>query len=51
VAKGLNIMMNSLVENNLFLGYGIGPHRQNPITYLQFADDTPLVGGKSWANI
>lgn len=51
MAEGLNIMMNSLVENNLFLGYGIGPHRHNHITHLQFADDTLLVNGKSWANI
>jgi len=31
---GLNIMMNSLIENNLFVGYRIGSHRQNPITHL-----------------
>jgi len=38
-------------RKNLFVGYGFGPHRQNSITHLQFADDTRLVGEKSWANI
>jgi len=46
-AKGLNIMMNSLVENNLYLDYGIRLHRQNPITHLQFANDTLLINDKS----
>ena len=50
-AECLNIMMNAWVKKNLFDGYYIGMRRHTPITHLQFADDTLLVGEKSWANI
>jgi len=50
-AEGLNVMMNSMVENNLFTGYGVGNANSVAVSHLQFADDTLLVGVKSWANV
>jgi len=49
--EDLNLMMNALVKKNLFVGYGFGSHKQNSIAHLQFANDTILVGDKSWTNI
>ena len=42
--------LHDLVENNLVVGYSFGAHRHNFITHLQLADDTLLVGEKSWTN-
>jgi hypothetical protein len=41
-AKGLNVLMQAMVENKLFSGYSIG--MQNPISlsHIQFPDDTLL---------
>ena len=50
-AEGLNVMMTSLVENNLFTGYGVGHANLIVVSHLQFANDTLLVGVKSWANV
>jgi len=51
-AEGLNVMMNSLVEVGLFSGYKVGTNNiLVSITHLQFADDTSLIGDRSWANI
>jgi len=50
-AEGLNVMMKSMVENNLFTGYGVGHENATVVSYLQFADDTLLLGAKSWANV
>jgi hypothetical protein len=50
-AEGLNVMMKSMVENNLFTGYGVGHANSTVVSHLQFADDTLLVGVKSWANV
>ncbi|MCI35829.1 RNA-directed DNA polymerase (Reverse transcriptase), partial [Trifolium medium] len=43
--------MKAMVERNLFTGYSVGT--QNPVfvSHLQFADDTLLLGVKSWANV
>ena len=38
--EGLNIMMKSLVETQLFSGYSIGDVNLVVVSYLQFADDT-----------
>jgi len=51
VAEGLNVLMNSVVENNLYKGYGVGSTNLAVVSHLQFADDTLLIGEKSWANV
>jgi hypothetical protein len=50
-AEGLNVLMKSLVEANLFTGYSVGCHDATAVSHLQFADDTLLMGVKSWANV
>jgi len=50
-AKGLNVLMKSLVAEGLFRGYHIGHQDTMQISHLQFADDTLIIGEKSWANI
>jgi len=50
-AEGLNVMMSALVTNRLFTPYGVGAHNNVLVSHLQFADDTLLVGVKSWANV
>jgi len=50
-AEGLNAMMNALVSADLFSGYNVGRSDPVNISHLQFANDTLLVGTKSWANI
>ena len=50
--KGLNVMMNALVEAECFFGYKMGANNNLvSITHIQFANDTLLIGGRSWANI
>ena len=49
--EGLNIMMSEAVNQNLFIGYSVGTHNAAVISYLQFADETLLIGTKSWANV
>jgi len=51
VAEGLNVLMHSVVENNLYKGYGVGTSNSVVVSHLQFADDTLLIGEKSWANV
>lgn len=50
-AEGLNVMMTSMVHNNLFNGFGVGTSNSVTVSHLQFADDTLLLGAKSWANV
>lgn len=45
------MMMESLVDHNLFTGYKVGRERVFTVSHLQFADDTLIVGNKSWANV
>jgi len=40
-----------LPEETLFMGYKGGRSNNASISHLQFANDTLLVGVKSWANI
>jgi len=49
--EGLNVLMNSVVENNLYKGYGVGTSNSEVVSHLQFADDTLLIGEKIWANV
>jgi len=44
-------MMKSMYENNLFIGFGVGIPNQVVVSHLQFADDTLLLGEKSWENV
>ncbi|MCI55214.1 RNA-directed DNA polymerase (Reverse transcriptase), partial [Trifolium medium] len=46
---GLHVLMEAMVEHNLFTGYNVG--ELAPVTHLQFTDDTLLIGTKSWANV
>ncbi|CAJ2666451.1 unnamed protein product [Trifolium pratense] len=40
-----------MVERNLFTGYSVGELSPMSVSHLQFADDTLLMGTKSWANV
>jgi hypothetical protein len=44
-------MMEAMVTNNLFSGYMVGRIRPLRMSHLQFADDTLILGDKSWANV
>jgi hypothetical protein len=50
-AEGLNAMMSEAVNQNLFVGYSVRAQNASVISHLQFADDTLLLGKKSWANV
>ncbi|GAU51587.1 hypothetical protein TSUD_414310 [Trifolium subterraneum] len=50
-AEGLHVLMEALVERNLFSGYSMGSEAPVSVSHLQFADDTLLMGTKSWANV
>jgi len=50
-AEGLHILMKAMVDNHLFTGYSVGTPNPVGVSHLQFADDTLLLGHKSWANI
>ena len=50
-AEGLNVLMSVAVNVNLFTGYLVGAQAPTVISHLQFADDTLLIGAKSWANV
>ncbi|XP_024632905.1 uncharacterized protein [Medicago truncatula] len=50
-AEGLNILMKAMVDNNLYTRYAVGTVNQVVVSHLQFADDTLLLGNKSWANV
>ena len=51
VAEGLIVMMKSMVENNLFTDYAVDHEKDTVVSHLKFADDTLLLGAKSWANV
>ncbi|GAU46141.1 hypothetical protein TSUD_143230 [Trifolium subterraneum] len=50
-AEGLHVLMEAMVDSNIFTGYNVGMNAPVSVSHLQFADDTPLMGTKSWANI
>ncbi|MCH83355.1 putative non-LTR retroelement reverse transcriptase, partial [Trifolium medium] len=50
-AEGLHVLMEAMVERNLFTGYSVGDITPVSVSHLQFADDTLLLGSKSWANV
>jgi len=44
-------MMLEMVPANFFEGYLVGSTNSMAVSHLQFADDTLLLGVKSWANV
>jgi len=50
-AEGFNALMESLLVNNLYTGYKVGSRDVTVVSHLQYADDTLILGEKSWANI
>ncbi|CAJ2662883.1 unnamed protein product [Trifolium pratense] len=50
-AEGLHVLMEAMVERNMFTGYSVGELAPVSVSHLQFADDTLLMGTKSWANV
>ncbi|GAU17467.1 hypothetical protein TSUD_340100 [Trifolium subterraneum] len=49
--EGLHVLMDAMVERNLFTGFSVGADDPVSVSHLQFADDTLLMGTKSWANV
>jgi hypothetical protein len=43
--------MNAMVKSYLFMGYNVDEEGLITIYHLEFADDTLLLGVKSWANV
>ncbi|PNX71897.1 cysteine-rich receptor-like protein kinase [Trifolium pratense] len=50
-AEGPNVLMEVMVARNFFTGYSIGEQGSISVLHLQFADDTLLLGIKSWPNV
>ena len=50
-AEGLNILMKSMDDNNLFTRYTVGTANNVMVSHIQFAVDTLLLGNKNWANV
>ena len=50
-AEGFHVLMESLFANNLFTGYKVGNGDSTIVSHLQFANDTLILGEKSWGNI
>jgi len=49
--EGFHVLMESLFVNNLFSGYHMGGSESVIVSHLQFADDTLILGEKTWANV
>lgn len=45
------MIMNAAVEAQKFRGYAVGHVGDLRLTHLQFADDTLIIGEKSWQNV
>jgi len=50
-AEDLNVMMSMVVTNGLYTSYNVGAQEPVSMSHLQFADETLLIGVKSWANV
>jgi len=50
-AEGFNVLMLSTIEAGLFRGYHVGYENPLCLSHLQFADDTLILGEKSWENV
>ncbi|XP_058759055.1 uncharacterized protein LOC131632268 [Vicia villosa] len=49
-AEGFNLMMVSSVQRNLFDSYEFG-NGEVKVSHIQYADDTIVMGRKSWKNV
>jgi len=45
------VMMSTMVSNALFSPYVIGSQEMVYVSHIQLADETLLVGVKSWADV
>jgi hypothetical protein len=45
-AEGFHVIMEDLVNNNIFTGYKVRHEQTLSVSHLQFADDTLIVGNK-----
>lgn len=50
-AEGFNVLMLSIIEPGLFRSYYVGHDNALYLSHLQFADDTLIIGEKSWSNV
>jgi hypothetical protein len=49
--EGLKVMMNAVVDSNLYFRYSFGANADCSTSHLQFPDNTSLLREKSWANV
>ncbi|GAU25874.1 hypothetical protein TSUD_164150 [Trifolium subterraneum] len=49
--EGLHVLMEAMETHNLFYGYMVDKGTPISVSHLQFADDTLLMGTKSWVNV
>lgn len=49
--EGFNVLMNSMVEAQLFRDICVGRCSEVWLSHLQFADDTLIIGENSWLNV
>jgi len=50
-AESFNVIMLSVIAAGLFNGYRVGRENALCLSHLQFADDTLIIGEKSWLNV
>jgi len=50
-AEGFHVMMDYLINNNIFSGYKADRLGNFSISHLQFANDTLILGEKIWADV
>ena len=51
VVEGFNVLMKEMEGAQLFKGFPVGRNSEVNLTHLQFADDTLIIGEKSWLNV
>jgi hypothetical protein len=51
VVERLDVLMNKAVANGSFAGYRVGRKESLTVSHQRFADETLIIGRKSWANI
>lgn len=51
VADGFNVLMNAMSSNHLYNGYSVDNSNPVVVSHFQFADDTLILGEKSWTNV
>ena len=49
--EGFDALMKVVVSNNIFQPYSVGAQREVRLSHLQFANDTLILGEKSWLNV